>query len=832
MKVNKRNVKCALTVGLTAGLALALTGCGKTVVDGYTYVSATTALADDWNPHTWESSADDEMLSYLEEGMFGITVKNSVDQEYQRYNGLAVGIEDVTGSNQSLLTDYNVILPTGQTAANTTEGYIYDIDLREGATWENGDAINADTYIYSMQQLLDPTMKNYRANNYYSGTGAIAGAANYYYQGSSKYIAASSLNESIKDTNSKTYGSVSNSTAWSSSYTMDGVLSYFDAGTERNTYQALLDDVIAKSTVQADGFFELNSTNQSAYESLCEMYSTLWGDAVDYSTTSASFEMWTQSYADNYAFDGGVGFVKLDDYKIRWIAETQQDLDLFYGVISSGFLVHEETYEAAKTTVAGVTTSKYGTSEDNTMSYGPYKLETYEAGKQVVLVQNENWWGYEDSKDKVDSEGNPMLYSETEFEVDGKKVEQYQTTKVVMKVMTEDAMKLAFMKGEIMSWSPSSTELSSYTMSEALYQVDETYTMSLFFNSNEEALKTMDSSKGNTNSIVLSNDKFREAMSVAINRKDWVTSTAAYKPSYSLLSPLYYYDVYKDPSSIYRNTDQAMEAITNLYGVSYGAGTNYATLEEAYKSIDGFNLSQAENLMKAAHDELVAEGLYTSGQNIHIKAAWAYGSLTSDDQAQVAKIQAYLNTAAKDSGFGSITIEPVGSLNDRYGDVPAGEYAIGYGAWGGAAFYPFQNMRLYMDPSYQNVNELACWDPVNETKELTFTDPSNSNATVTKTMTYQAWSQSLIGSGEFSSAPNETKLDILAGLEQDFLSKYYRIPLAQTCASFLLSYKVSYYTENYNIMYSFGGFRLMSYNYDDTQWNSYVSQQGGELNYI
>ena len=121
--------------------------------------------------------------------------------------------------------------------------------------------------------------------------------------------------------------------------------------------------------------------------------------------------------------------------------------------------------------------------------------------------------------------------------------------------------------------------------------------MSFFFNTDLEALKSMDSSKGNKNSVVLSNVDFRKAFSLAIDRANWVLATAGYKPTYSLMNDLYYYNIYEDPTSTYRSTEQAMQAIVNLYGVEYGEGKTYKTLEEAYKSITGFNISEAKELM-------------------------------------------------------------------------------------------------------------------------------------------------------------------------------------------------------------------------------------------
>mgnify|MGYP003314430948 CR=1 FL=1 len=77
--------------------------------------------------------------------------------------------------------------------------------------------------------------------------------------------------------------------------------------------------------------------------------------------------------------------------------------------------------------------------------------------------------------------------------------------------------------------------------------------------------------------------------------------------------------------------------------------------------------------------------------------------------------------AAAEAGFGQITLVAVGSINDRYAAVPAGDYAIGYGAWGGAAFYPFNAMRCYTDETYAGTIHESCgWDPTKATIDITF----------------------------------------------------------------------------------------------------------------
>jgi oligopeptide transport system substrate-binding protein len=468
------------------------------------------------------------------------------------------------------------------------------------------------------------------------------------------------------------------------------------------------------------------------------------------------------------------------------------------------------------------------------MSYGVYKMSSYQDEKQVVFVQNDQWYGWERDEDgnaAKDKDGNLISYTNHHknldgeaFLVDGKNIRQYQITKVVIDVMDEATAKSEFLKGNLSDWAPLADELPTYAASDRLYKVDETYTMSFFFNTNVAALKAMDASKGNQNSVVLSNTNFRKAFSFAIDRAKYVTATEGYKPAFSLMNKLYYYDFYNDPTSSYRNTEQAMQAIVNLYGVQYGAGTPYATLKDAHDSITGYNLTEAKNLMKKACDELVAANLYTAGQEIKIKIGWAKGALTSADNQQCVLMNEFINAAVEGSGFGKVTFEAVGNINDRYGDVCKGEYAIGYGAWGGAALYPFRNFQVYFDPDQYDINESACWDPTSEQLTLTVNGEE-------VTMTWQAWGNSMIGTGKYANASNEVKLTITSMLETKFLEKYYRIPLAGTTVCSLLSYQFGYYTDEYNMAYGFGGSRLMTMNYDDAAWAKFVKKNKGTLNY-
>lgn len=837
MKLTKK----LLLVLVAAVTVCVVASCGPKPVEKetYTYKSWTTALGNNWNPHAWETNADDAILSYISSPFVTMSIKDSKNGVYQWVYEMATDVVDTTKDNQADLVKFNSQLPEGKSATEIEEGYIFDIKLNPEAKWENGDVINADSYVESMMRLLDPAMKNYRANLYYAGESAIAGAYEYYWQGTSVDQAVTEYPEyptagvtptfDITALMQAGFGLNPNQVKGSG---YDAYVQLADGTFLYDKYPALYggegtDNEFTKENV-------VNFMNDFATTAFFSAMGMAWGNPEDvYTILAESKETLTaeqlatigdasyiftvkKTYPAGVSYDT-VGLYKVDDYTIRYVLKTYQDVNYFLTSLTSTWLVHTELYDAGKDYSGELVTTDYGTSKSTSMSYGTYKIDTLQANKQIVFVQNEEWYGFEKKADG-------SLYSQTNFLVDGKYVQQYQTSRIVIDVMTEDVAKQKFFAGELSDYSPNADELSSFTLSDQLYKVDETYTMSFFFNTNLDHLKEMDNSKGNTNSVVLTNAKFREAFSLAIDRAEFVTATAGYKPAYSLMNDLYFYDVYNDPTSKYRGTEEAMQAIVNLYGVEYGEGKAYATLQEAYQSISGYNLTEAKALMAEALAELTEAGLYKAGEKIHIRIGWAKGALTSDDNAQAALMNKYINAAAQEAGFGEITLEAVGNINDRYGDVPAGEYAVGYGAWGGAAFYPFRNFQVYMDPDQYEINEAANWDPKTETCTLVVNGEE-------VTMTYQQWSQSMMGTGKFANADFKTKLAITAQLEEIYLKFYYRIPLCATTVCTLLSYQINYYTEDYNIMYGFGGLRLMTYNYNDADWAAYVKSEGGTLTY-
>jgi oligopeptide transport system substrate-binding protein len=133
-------------------------------------------------------------------------------------------------------------------------------------------------------------------------------------------------------------------------------------------------------------------------------------------------------------------------------------------------------------------------------------------------------------------------------------------------------------------------------------------------------------------------------------------------------------------------------------------------------------------------------------------------------------------------------------------------------------------MQVYCDTEQYEINEAGCWDPKAETLTIVIDGEE-----VTKT--WFEWSGALIGTGAYANADFDTKLHVTATMEEEFLKKYYRIPFAGTTVCTMLGDQLNFYTEDYNIMYGWGGLQLATWNYNDTEWYNYVQSNNGTLSY-
>lgn len=507
-----------------------------------------------------------------------------------------------------------------------------------------------------------------------------------------------------------------------------------------------------------------------------------------------------------------VGILKTGDYELVFITESPIASPGFYVpyYLNSTFLVYEPLWEQCKTyfdskgnqvdsssaDIASIGTD-YCTSKETSISYGPYKLTGFERDKQITLGRNPLWYGYSD----------------------GKHFGQYQTDAISCQVIGNHASALlAFLRGEIDSIGLEAADMKNFAASDYIRYNPQTYTTKLSFNTDLQALSKR-------NAQVLTNVNFRRAFALAIDRSRFAASyTSAGTPGYGILNDLYVSDPFTGAG--YRQSYWAKNALVQLYGLTYGEGGEYATLEDAYDAITGCDTALAQRIMGKAYEESVADGLYDGNSPITLRL--------SVYQSEDIYVQMYhflreaLETACRGTGFeGKVSLEMVEDA-DYYETMESGLTDIIFSTWGGSAFEPYSllyqcycdrgaadfpnqmeygfdasGIRVHMQISGKNyVNSLQNW------ARYCSGDPA-------VTIASEDGSTKL---NPFSDYDADTKSAIYANLEYAYLSQYAVTPLYYRNSAMLISQKGDYAVKEYLNQVAFGGLRFYTYHYTDEQW--------------
>ncbi len=124
----------------------------------YTYTFASLDTPTTWNPH--DAEIVEYITDYTQINLWNLSLNDTAD-------GYAWIPEMASGEPEDITAEYAGVEEWG-VPEGAEEGYAWKITLNPDAKWEDGTPINADSYIYSMQQLLSPEMNNYNASNYYT----------------------------------------------------------------------------------------------------------------------------------------------------------------------------------------------------------------------------------------------------------------------------------------------------------------------------------------------------------------------------------------------------------------------------------------------------------------------------------------------------------------------------------------------------------------------------------------------------------------------------------------------------------------------------------------
>lgn len=746
------------------------------------YIAGTTNMK--WGTVNWETNEDSYVLSKITSGFYNFYLNDTKD-------GWAIGCDMASELPVDVTSDYvgSYGIEEGDTAK------AWKITLNPDACWEDGTPINADSYIYSYQQLLDPIMLNRRADSLYAGDFQIYGAKNYVYQGRTSFNA---LGESVEDY-------LANGGDESQLYV--DVTSFWNVTAEDGSqYVSITDETPIRDEAVED------ENADEAYVSGKYLYETYLAPGAPNADNAADYVGTMQAYESDYSFDN-VGIFKTGDYEIVFVTTSPVASPDYYVPynLSSTYLVYEDLWESCKTyfnsngdqvdadsdDIASITTN-YGTSAETTMSFGPYRLDYFELDKQITFTRNDNWFGYKD----------------------GKHTGMYQADNISCQVIAEQSTALlAFLNGEIDNVSLVASDMSTYGSSDYIRYTPQSYTTKLTFNT--DLAKTTE-----RGTQILTNLNFRKAFSYAIDRNTFAASyTSAGTAGFGMLNNLYVYDPYT--GATYRDSEGAKEALCNLYGMTWGEDGDYEDLDEAYEAITGYDITYAQSLMQQAYDECVADGLYDGESNVEIELR-VYQS--DDVYVQMFNyLNSCLQAACEGTGFeGKVSMKMVVDA-DYYETNYSGGADMIFTTWGGATYSPWTVLyECYCDASDGSGQQMeygfdtSAINVVIDVDGATFTQPLQTwalwaDGDVNTVLTSDDGSVTLDAFADYS---YDTEAEIYGKLEYALLSYYTTTPLYYRNSGSLVSQKGDYAVTQYVDLVEFGGIEYYTFDYDDTEWEA------------
>ena len=790
----------------------------------YTYNSSLSTFPTNWNPHQYKTNTDSSaVLSYISDSFFAFDFNEDKDSYMMRPMMVVGDPEDVTA-------DY-----VGE-EWGIEEGAIgraWKYTLRDNLKWEDGTPITAEDYVYSVMKQLNPLAQNYRADSFYSGSVVIHNAEAYAKSGMYAYSSMIDISDASTyiDESAFTVGDdgyytldgkdvkvcLDDSNLWSSNTLNE----YYAAGYfSEDIYNVLkggeADDGYIKVNAEIVDTMQLLVANLHGYETV-EAYAE---SAADY-----AYQEWEEFVllgSDNpeMSFDA-VGVKALSDTEVVFILDKSlQGFQLKYNLDVT--LVNKDLYEKCEKYEDGVYTNTYGTSVETSISYGPYKLVSFQQDKEIVFEKNENWYGYS----LPENEGF------------------YQTTRRVTTYVAEDSTRMEmFLAGQLDYVGLTKDYADEYESSEYCYTFEGASVFAITLNPNMEALAANQATAGeNINKTILTVKEFRQALSFSLDRAAFnIACVPGSAPAFGLFGDTIVGDV--ENAVFYRATDAAKQTLVNFWGLAdeVGDGKMYATLDDAIDSITGYNLEMARDYFNQAYDIAIETGLMDEDDIIQITIGLPSASSTTYNRGYEFLVNNYTEAVVGTKLEGKLTFTRDDTIGNAFGDALRNNqvdmlFLVG---WSGSAFDPYNLMEAYLSPNYQ-------YDAAVDYSTTMVTVELSSGAMTTDAV---SWYEIINGTtctvknaaGEdveivlpysYDETIASDRLLVLAELENTLLQNYDFIPTTNDASMGLKGMKINYYVEEEVYPMSYGtDLKYITYNYTDAEWDAFVADQGGVLNY-
>ncbi|MCQ2742250.1 MAG: ABC transporter substrate-binding protein [Bacilli bacterium] len=568
--------------------------------------------------------------------------------------------------------------------------------------------------------------------------------------------------------------------------------------------------------------------------------------AKTWSWKYASFTLITTVNPEDEVKFEEVGIKARDEYTIRlYLSKSITNLNLKFALCGN-WLVNIPLYDKLNVYVGGeLKGTKYATdSAANYMSYGPYKLTNFEAGKLINIERNDKWYGYKD----------------------GKHEKQFQMDAIKTTIIKDHGTAMGeFEKGKLDDIDLNVNDMRKYGSSGRRSTTYESYTQKISFNTKRSKLLERQGGEANVNKTALANIEFRTGLSLALDRNDFArAATSGSKGFTGLLNDLYLSQV--STGEAYRNTKQGKSVYNAVYGDKGGTKPGETTESGENIPLDeskcGYNKALAVNYVA---DGLQAE--LTSSDTGHLQAGnkidIEFRVYDSESENTIAAFN-FLNTAW--TGIlneacdvlrtrGVLGADENIELNlhmvkdeDYYDSAKNGNYDMIFSIWGGAAINPTGLMEVYCKADFVSCCEFGFKGQQNS---VVLPIDQNGDGTVdpdTEIKSYDAWYQLLEGDStplnegvfgdelqpgdkDYEAWKNihEQRMNILAGLEAGIINRFEAIPLVARGTSSLLGFKVENATDTYVSLIGYGGIRFMTFNYDDAAWDKFCAEHNNNL---
>lgn len=794
----------------------------------YTYNTYMSVFPTSWNAHTYQTATDGEILGYTELGFYTFDYNETMD-------GFVVVPEIAAQMPIDVTADY-VGEKWGIEEDETARAW--KIVLRDDLRWEDGTPITADQFEESAKRLLDPTRVNLRADSLYSGDMVIVGAKDYFYGGRSVTLAADKIYDSYSaDLDAELVFTLGPGDVECYVRTWAGFPASYDVAktaawliANYGNYMADEEGNVAftaEAAVAMEGKtvaeIKADPALAAAWESASRFADALSSaGALAWCTASKTYE--TTEWDT-------VGIEVVSPTEIVLILEDSLDgFYLNYSLTGNLGLVHIPTYDACAKWEDGVYSSSYGTSVKTYMSYGPYKLTSFQMDKEIILETNDEWYGYNDSK-----------YAG-----------QYQTTKIVYDWINDpETAYQAFLQGKLDSKSLEADKINDYVGSEHLYYTDGASTWFIALNPNESAFAEWEKTHPGFDKSIMGVKEFRMALSFSLNRQDFIK---ALDPMGSIGLALFNNMICSDPENgiMYRTEEAAKDVILEFWGISsddIGAGKLYADKDEAIASITGYNLDGAKELFNQAYDKAVEQGIYNGTDKIAICIGTPNSTSKFYSNGYTFLVNCYTEAVKGTKLEGKLEFTNDATLGNGFSDALRAntvDMLFGVG-WSGSALNPYGLIGAYTYPDYQydpswNTSSAMMdfvvdgktyrasvydWTLAIEGETIEISEVGADGEVTGEVVEYSC------GAADVKREPErqEERLLLLAALEGAVLRNYDMIPTHNQASAALKGMQITYGTEEYVYGVGRGGIQYMTYNYTDEEWDAFVKSQGGILVY-